>query len=485
MKRSKVLLVEINEITWNLLDPLIQQGKLPVFDRLKAEGAWAAPVSVDLPPQLDPWITWTTLYTGQPQANHNVFFLEQPPETIHAQRLWEYCHDQGLSVGVYGSLCSWPPQQVRGYYVPDTFAPAADTWPESLRPIQQLNLAYTRANRLHGEEDRFWYKAKLGSQLLPLGLRPKTVARITRQLTLERRKPELRWQRVALQPFVNFDFFSRLYQQYQPDFATFHTNHVAHYQHTYWKAMQPELFPQETSPDEVRQYGGAIEYGYRMADKLLGQVLRLLPSDTVLVVASSMGQKPFLTTLKKGKRIRQIKSLDRLLDLLGLSGRVRALATMSDQFNLYADTPELGEQVNRALSAAYLDSPEQPMFSVDQIEASVTGTLLNYDQTSDDSLCHFPLRENPVSIRYTDLVQDTGLIKSGCHDPKGMMIMYGKGIKPGSQIEACNNLDIAPTILTLLGLPVPEAMKGRVLSEAFQNPESALGRNIQARQTAS
>ena len=80
--RKKVLLVEVNEVTWNLIDPLIEQGKLPTFARLKKEGAWAAPMSVDLPPQLDPWITWTTVYTGSPQSDHNVFFLQQPPETM-------------------------------------------------------------------------------------------------------------------------------------------------------------------------------------------------------------------------------------------------------------------------------------------------------------------------------------------------------------------------------------------------------------------
>src|ERR1044071_6408623 len=100
----KVLLVEINEITWDLIDPLIERGRLPTFARLKREGAQAAPVSVDLPPQLDPWITWTTVYPGGAQDDHNVFSLQQPPETIHAKRIWEICHEAGLRVGVFGSL---------------------------------------------------------------------------------------------------------------------------------------------------------------------------------------------------------------------------------------------------------------------------------------------------------------------------------------------------------------------------------------------
>ena len=31
MERKKVLLLELNELTWNLIDPLIAEGKLPTF----------------------------------------------------------------------------------------------------------------------------------------------------------------------------------------------------------------------------------------------------------------------------------------------------------------------------------------------------------------------------------------------------------------------------------------------------------------------
>ena len=201
--RKKVLLVEINEITWTLIDPLIEQGELPTFARLKREGTSASPLSVDLPPMLEPWITWTTVHTGRPQSDHNVFFLQQPPETIQAKRLWEICHEAGLCVGVYGSLCSWPPQQVKGFYVPDTFAPNTATYPKSLKLIQKLNLTYTRSVRLPSDEDGLLFKARLGAKLLSLGLSASTVMRIVRQLARERQRPRTRWQRVALQPLVN------------------------------------------------------------------------------------------------------------------------------------------------------------------------------------------------------------------------------------------------------------------------------------------
>ena len=472
MARRKVLLVEVNEVTWNLIDPLIEQGKLPTFARLKREGAWASPVSVDLPPQLDPWITWTTVYTGRPQADHNVFFLQQPPETIHARRIWEICHEAGLRVGVYGSLCSWPPQKVKGFYIPDTFAPDTTTHPESLEPIQKLNLTYTRSVRLPSDQDGLMFKARLGAKLLKLGLTSSTIYRIARQLATERRNAGLRWQRVALQPRVNFDFFSHLYRRHQPEFASFHTNHVAHYMHTYWKAMQPELFPQETSEEERRNYSGTIEYGYKSADELLNRMMGLMDSNTVMVVASSMGQKPFITSLKKGKRVGQLRSLERLVDILGAEGRVRALPTMSDQFNLYPDTPDTRDFVLGNLKAVYIDSPERPMFNIETVENSLTVTLKHYDETSEESRCVFPHREQENSFRFEDLVYGTGLVKSGCHDPQGMMMLYGAGIRPGERLGECTNLDIAPTLLTLLGLPVPEEMKGRVLNEAFAEAQA-------------
>ncbi|HEV3467921.1 MAG TPA: alkaline phosphatase family protein [Pyrinomonadaceae bacterium] len=468
MRRRKVLLAEINEITWDLLDPWIEEGKLPTFARLKREGAWGAPLSVDLPPQLDPWITWTTVYTGRTQAEHNVFFLQQPPESIRAERLWELCRDGGLKVGVYGSLCSWPPQPVEGFYVPDTFAPDPATYPDRLRPIQELNLTYTRSVRLPSDQDGAWFKARLGAKLLGLGLGPGTVARIVGQLARERFDPASRWRRVALQPFVNFDFFSRLYRRHRPDFATFHTNHVAHYMHTYWKAMRPELFPLETGEAERRAYGGAIEHGYRTADELLRRMAALLDEETVLVVASSMGQKPFVSRLKDGKRIAQVRSLERLLAVLGVSGRAEALATMSDQFNIYPDTDETRDLVLERLGAAYVDTPARPMFYTATVGRGVTVNLRLDEAVAEDSRCFFP--HSGESFLYEDLVYHTGHVKSGCHDPRGVLLLYGAGVRRGARVGPCDNLDLAPTLLALLGLPAPASMKGRVLAEAFAEP---------------
>ena len=312
-------------------------------------------------------------------------------------------------------------------------------------------------------------------ELLGLGLRPATVSRIVRQLARERLNPEIRWRRVALQPLVNFDFFSRLYQTHRPELATFHSNHVAHYMHAYWKAMQPEAFEEEATADEVRIYGLAIEHGYRTADELLNRMLRLMDDNTVLVVASSMGQKPYISPVKGSRQVRQIRSLEKILEILGIEGRAEAISTMSDQFNIYPDSVATRDLIKSALETAYVNTPAQPMFWVTTVENSITVNLATYNTITEESRCYFPHLEKESSFLYENLVYSTGVMKSGCHDPKGMLMMYGPGIERGGYIPECDNLDLAPTLLTMLGLDVPAEMKGRVLEEAFTaSPQAAL-----------
>ena len=66
-------------------------------------------------------------------------------------------------------------------------------------------------------------------------------------------------------------------------------------------------------------------------------------------------------------------------------------------------------------------------------------------------------------------VADAPTPKQGKHDPTGLLVLYGKGVRRGFEIQGTSNLDIAPTLLTLLGVPVPAVMKGRVLHEAWSD----------------
>ncbi|MER3513955.1 MAG: phosphodiesterase, partial [Chloroflexota bacterium] len=56
---------------------------------------------------------------------------------------------------------------------------------------------------------------------------------------------------------------------------------------------------------------------------------------------------------------------------------------------------------------------------------------------------------------------------SGCHRREGIVLAWGPGVRPGVALRGARIVDLAPTILWLMGLPVPDHMDGRPLVEAF------------------
>ena len=54
--------------------------------------------------------------------------------------------------------------------------------------------------------------------------------------------------------------------------------------------------------------------------------------------------------------------------------------------------------------------------------------------------------------------------------PSGMVLLFGPGIRKGQEIQNGSVLDVAPTILTMAGLPVDRKMEGKVWLQAFVKP---------------
>jgi hypothetical protein len=65
----------------------------------------------------------------------------------------------------------------------------------------------------------------------------------------------------------------------------------------------------------------------------------------------------------------------------------------------------------------------------------------------------------------------------GVHLDQGVLLAMGPGITPGQWVEGASILDITPTVLRFLGLPVARDMRGRVLEQllppAMRGPQSA------------
>lgn len=485
-KPRKVLLLEINEITWTVIDRLVQEGKLPVFQRMLREGVRSAPVTIERPPYLDPWISWVTLHTGVDRSVHGAAVLGQ--DDIHAKRTWDYAIEAGKSVGIFGSISAHPARPVPGFMVPGPFSPTSDTYPQYLSPALELNRRYTQVHLKTKEQGSLLETAALARDLFALGLSAKTCLKAAEQLARERLDPHAGWRRVGLQPQINFDFFKTLYGRYRPDYATWHTGHCAHYQHHYWRAWDDSKFKTPCPPEEKKWYGGAVEHGYRLADELLGRFLEMAGDDTVVAVASGLGMMPYVVDMyPKGKIQVRIKSLHQILGLLGVTSVVSdVVPAMTPQWNLRVrDSAERARVRDLFDKVTVTGGPRREAFHVAETGELLTVTPYGMASLDGEIRYFFPERPgvDPRGYLIDDLfAMDQPTPKEAMHDPVSVFTLWGAGIRAGVDIPDTTCLDIAPTLLTLMGIQPPSTMKGRVLEEAWSEKPVAIAAKTGASQ---
>jgi len=127
---TRLLVVGWDGGDWEIIDGLIEQGKLPNLKRLIDEGVRAKLLSIS--PMLSP-VVWTSVATGVEPSRHGIldFVIVDPVDgkaqpVTSAQRqvptVWEMLSRSGVQTGVVGWWASWPADPVRGYLVSDRIA---------------------------------------------------------------------------------------------------------------------------------------------------------------------------------------------------------------------------------------------------------------------------------------------------------------------------------------------------------------------------
>jgi len=129
--RPRVYVIGLDGATWDIIDPLIEQGRLPVFKALKEDGAWARLQTFD--PTLSA-VVWTTIATGKTMIKHGIVdwtFVNkndiQVPYSSSEKRvpsIWEMMDEHGQRSVVLNWFVTYPPDTVSGIMVSDSF-PAA------------------------------------------------------------------------------------------------------------------------------------------------------------------------------------------------------------------------------------------------------------------------------------------------------------------------------------------------------------------------
>lgn len=457
--------------TWTILDEQFARDALPNLRRLKEEG-----VSGILGSEVEsasPRV-WTTLASGKRPEKHGVVgFFSTQNRDLRVRRIWEILQAKGLSVGLFQWLVTWPPDPFDPFVVPGWMARGAETYPESLSFVKELEQSFQTGEFQdwldHGETARAFRSLRdWGRGYLAHGLRFSTALRIARLASTA--ATDSRWEiayaaKRTIQLLLNGDLFLDLYRSGQPDFSSFICYGTDNLAHKLWQYHFPDDFgiPHETA----EPFKDLLVDYYRETDRLLGEILPLLPPETIVAVVSDHG----FTSRGEGGEASQHEHRPRMEALARLMGLDEsAVVASSIATRGYYRPVAAGEEARRAVvdrvfgflrGCTRLDG-KTPVFKLDVTGSGELEVAMNLDSEFERST---PVLTPEGEMLYGDLadIED----RSGNHSVEGILILRGPGVRRGATVEGARLEDFAPTILHLLGLPVGADMDGGVLEEAL------------------
>ena len=330
-----VLLLEVNEVPLRVFRKYSADPRFPNLRKF-VESSLLVETLITDEGELSPWCTWPTIHRGLKKKDHGILHLGQDPATFHGTPIWEEYLKRGESVGVFGSLQSWPAKEPGsgGFYVPDTFSATSECHPAWIEPIQSFNLGLVRENGREMSKglSTTMFRPKLWVSLLRAGIRPRTLLRSAVQIVRERVNPAFRQRRVSFQAQLFWDIFRRLYSAKNPPaFSSFFTNHIASVEHRYWHHVFPEDFKSRERP-VGQEHAATMDYAVKILDEILAEAMewRRQNPELILIVANSMGQGPRVSKQHQGFEL-MIKDIPRLFSLLGIPAGVKQNLAMAPQ----------------------------------------------------------------------------------------------------------------------------------------------------------
>jgi len=479
----RLVVIGLDGADWQIITPLIDRGLLPNLVRLMREGSHGELLS-SFPPHTP--CAWTTIFTGVNPGKHGLFtFHTVVPGTYtwkltrssdrKVRALWEIANQAGLRVGAVNIPMTFPAENIEGYMISGMIgAPAvvpSAFWPRDL--------------------------ADEALRLVP-DLSMDVVARRDGEYSIE----ELRTSLVG-----RLELIRRLLRSRPVDVLLAVITATDAVQH-HWLSDPSTPLPEA---QEV------LRETYQLADELIGEIADEAGDQADIVVLSDHGAGPVNLYLNLPRLLEDLGLIERVSPTRELLTRVqRKLGTMltrraartrdlispisrdqvmarsqvysmlthvSLRLNLAGREPagvipaEREEQaraeIAEMLAAVRTDKAPWAKLEMRTRDELFSGeyTHLMPDlcgMTLDGQTLSMPLRRylrnQPAFLTPREaLALDPDIVR-GTHRLQGILMAAGPSFRAGGEISGATLADITPTLLQVLGLPVPSYMDGRPLT---------------------
>ena len=485
--KNRTMLIGLDGGEFYILNNYIKDGVMPFLKGFIESGVHADLRSV-IPVLTPP--AWTSLMTGRSPGHHGImdFFRKESEEghsirfnssqDVKCEMIWSMVNRHGLRATSLNYPLMLPPPPIDGNVMSGGWM----TW-------RQLRLAC----HPEGLYDRVKALPDFNPRELAMDMSHEAKAidgceqeEIEPWLQLHIRR-EQHW----------FNILRHLMETDPCELTAIMFDGVDKIQHLCWRFIDPKCADTIKEPWEEKIRDLCTEY-FRQMDKLIEEMVGLAGPETTVVIASDHGfgmtkeifylntwleQNGYLGWADKDDAAGKDSAV------LGMEQLARHSFTLDwDKTRAYASTPssngvyiEVAEAEGEKgiPKAEYIEFREEMIRSLRKLVSPETGEPV---------VAHVWKREDAFDGPFKDMapdltlaLRDCGLISilasdkpvkprkeaSGTHRPEGIFIAKGPGVRKGEALKELSILDVAPTLLYSLDLPIPEDMEGRVPSEVF------------------
>ena len=512
----QVIVIGLDGATFDVLSPLIDEGRLPNLESLMKTGTWGRLRTV-IPPGTGP--AWSSIVTGLDPSNHGVFDLIVRADdsynlaflnasSLRAPKVWDLVGAfDGRSL-VLNVPMTYPPRKVSGFLISGLLTPQGSdnsTYPRDL--IERIR--------------RNWP----GYAIVPTGT-----------YSPGRMKPYL--EEMVRVVDSKAAVAAELMKDGDWQFAMQVFNETDFLQHALWHVMDP-AHPRHDA-GEHREHIGGIHDFYGRIDSVVGDLIAAAGKDASVVVISDHGHGPlhefvhannlFLKAGLMKVRNHPWSRLKYLLHRLGLTplnayrigkslglGKLRmGLRWTSKGYGLLSRFFFSFADVDWKRTSAYAISGgvyggayvnlkgREPLGSVepgkyDETRERVARVLLGLRHPADGGalISKVLKREEIYSGRFlaeapdlyflprdptvgvfgdfefssNKVVEPASSAISAQHRMEGVFIARGPGIRKGVEVKGLKVIDVAPSLLYMMGLPIPRGLDGKLPESVFLTEE--------------
>lgn len=517
-QRQKVCVIGLDGATFDLVKPWVEQGHLPHVGRLMAEGVHGKLRST-IHPLSAP--AWTSFMTGKNPGKHGIFdFIERPDHryTIsytsgrsrQAKTLWGLLSEAGKSVIVLNVPMTYPAEPVNGALVGGLDSPSVRS------PFTYPPALYAEMTAAVGEYSiTVRYDERRGRKRYVQDIFKMIENRAATADYLLRRYPWDFFIVVFSAPDIVQHSFWKYMDRDHPDHdpreaAEFGGVILEVYQRIdRWLGTLMARLDEDTTLVIMSDHGAGPFKQAISLNRWLEQHGFLHFRDAASPPA------PWRATALRTERLNQV--------LAGL----KRVTPVGVKVTLRRAFPRLRERVNARLLFAPIDWPRTKAFSVgvlgsiainlagrepqgivspsgeyEAVRDAIIEKLaeLRHPETGAPLVERVYRREELYHGAWVDRAPDllvvwkdyaytaqydygeagTGVFQArktfefsakehnGSHRPDGLLILKGRQVRSGHAVEGAEIIDLAPTILYAMGLPVPLDMDGNVLTAAFR-----------------